>query len=156
MRHPYLYSIENRDRSLPIFGIIWRSDRARSVGPPNNSKNGGRACWCAILHTGHPQQPAKGALSVSESLTRRVKRFTTKPTGACSVARLKGEQTGKEPMGRNENEPHQMSPVSLKATETPSPWVTDEGRSLQARTIALACKLRWGRRGRHVGKKRTR
>jgi hypothetical protein len=39
---------------------------------------------------------------------------------------------GQEPTGRNEDEPQRMSLVSLNTTETPSLWVTGEGRCLQA------------------------
>src|SRR5262245_64099038 len=80
--------------------------------PPKNKRN--NVVRFLFYKRATRQQPAKGVLNVSESLTRRVKRFTTKPTGACSVARLKGEQAGKEPMGRNEDEPHRMSLVSLQ------------------------------------------
>ena len=59
-------------------------------------------------------------------------------TGACPAARLEGEQAGNEPTGRNEDEPHPMSLVSLDKAETPSPWVTGEGRSLQIRKSLLS------------------
>jgi len=48
--------------------------------------------------------PAAQNYKPAESVSFSNSRFATKPTGACSTVRLKGEQTGKEPMGRNEDE----------------------------------------------------
>ena len=91
---------------------------------------------------------------VSSSLTRRVKRFTTKPTGAWPVARLDGEQAGKEPMGRNEDEPHRMSLVSLYERRRRASGCQVKAAACR-QIIARACKLRRGWRGRHVGTKHT-
>jgi hypothetical protein len=88
---------------------------------------GGSCGTCGYKH-GAPQQPAKGALLVGESPTRRIRRFTTERPGACPRRKAGGESSpGTEPTGRNEDEPHRMSLVMLNERRRRASGVLCEG-----------------------------
>ena len=110
----------------------WRAIRqAGLTRAAEKQKEGGGSCVSAINRPPR-SSPRRVRELVGESPTRRIKRFTTERPGACPCRKAGGESSpGIEPTGRNEDEPHRMSPVMLKARRRRASGVLCEGRCSQ-------------------------